>query len=175
MKYQHQQVQMFKLNYFHRNHNNQDNEWPPLLPYKWWARDRAGQRKRQQGQQELKAWHISSLSVWFFFFTFAYFLSTKFLFALRTTSMMSHWWQLATTTAHHLHPQNECRFETHLFLEFWYVKFFLSTTKWLYIFRLCTEPQPGWRQWTATTSGMTNGDSRCIICVLSLWYVFLFF
>ena len=56
-----------------------------MLPYKQWAWDRAGQRKGQQGQQELKTRHILSHSVCFFSFTY---LSTKCLFAL---SLL--WWR----------------------------------------------------------------------------------
>ena len=126
---------MFKLNYLHRNHDNQDDKWPPLLPYKQQVRDRAEQRKGQQGQQELEAQHVLSLLVcfFFFFFTFAYFYLLNFYLHLE----LPRWRQLATTTAHHLHPQNKCRLEMHLCLKFWYVKFFFCPLLNDYIFLDC--------------------------------------
>ena len=53
----------------------------------------------------------------------------------------------------------------------------IITYNYLFIVRIIvfTELQPGQQRQTATTSGMINRDSRRIICILSLWYVFFFF
>ena len=92
-----------------------------MLPYKWWAWDKARQRKGQQGQQGLETWHVSSHLVCFFSFTY---LSTKCLFAL---SLL--WWWPPPPPPHTISisitkKKKKCRLETQLHLEFWYVIFF---------------------------------------------------
>ena len=64
------------------NKMNADDKCPPLSPHKRWAKDWAEQQKGQQG---LETQHVSSPSVCFFSF-FTYFLSSKYLFASRTTA-----------------------------------------------------------------------------------------
>ena len=64
------------------NETNADVKCPLLSPHKWWAKDWAEQQKGQQG---LETWHVLSPSVCFFSF-FTYFLSSKYLFASRTTA-----------------------------------------------------------------------------------------
>ena len=65
------------------NEMNADVKRSPLLPHKWWVKDWAEQQKGQQG---LKTQHVSSPLVCFFSF-FTYFLSSKYLFASRTTAL----------------------------------------------------------------------------------------
>ena len=104
-------------NYLYENHN----KWPPC----YHTNDGWGTglgKGRDNGGRGLRHDMSRAPQYGFFFFFYLYFLSTKYLFALRTT--------------HHLHLQNEHMLETQMCLEFWnlwYVKFFLSTTNdyWL--------------------------------------------
>ena len=95
---------------------------------------------------------LEPLSMFFFFLLLLIFYLLNFYLHLELPWCR----QSATTTTHHLHPQNECRLEAHLRLEFWYVNFFFVR---YYIFRLCVrnhnqdddgERPPPLGRWTGT-------------------------
>ena len=117
---------------------------------KWWVRDRAVQRKEQQGQQELEARHVSSLLVCFFFFLLLIFYLLNFYLHLELVDD-DDW----PPPLHTISAGSRCRCVSSSGI----LNFSLSTTKWLYIFRLCVwshnqdddgEWPPSLGRWTGT-------------------------
>ena len=75
--------------------------------------------KDNRGSRSLR--HDTSRASWYvFFFLFLNFYLLNVYFHLE----LPQWQWPATTTAHHLYPQNECRLEMQMHLEFWYVNLF---------------------------------------------------
>ena len=94
-----------------------------------------GKGRDNRGSRSLR--HNMSRASWYVFFFFFLLLLIFYLLNFYLHLELPWWRQLATTTAHHLHPQNKCRLEMHLCLKFWYVKFFFCPLLNDYIFLDC--------------------------------------
>ena len=137
-------------------------------------RQGTGQGKGKDNRGSRSSRHDTSQASWYVFF----FLSLNFyLLNVYLHLELPQWWWPATTTAHHLYPQNECRLETHLRLEFWYVKFFFCPLLMIIYFRLCVwnhnqdddgERPPPLGQWTGTQ------DASSVSRVSGMFFYFIF-